>query len=189
MRMSDPSRSADLVDFDMLASSLSKRGVRVEDAGPGAAPWTDGTAIFVDLAAPRRTQLRQLCVQCALLAAGSFEAGLLKAMKRRPTLAARYLVVEAHRALLALDAVLPPLARSLIDPGLAGRTASPTDSLSLARTSEPLPEPPTDFGTINVRALLSASGIATGEAAGGTRHLPRNAQQQALPRAGGAVNR
>ncbi|MFC4253467.1 nitric oxide reductase activation protein NorD [Sinimarinibacterium flocculans] len=175
--MSAPSRSTDLVDLDMLASSLSKRGVRVEDAGPGAAPWTDGTAIFVDLAAPRRTQLRQLCVQCALLAAGSFEAGLLKAVKRRPTLAARYLVLEAHRALLALDAVLPPLARSLIDPGLAGRTASPADSLSLARTSEPLPATPTDFGVVNVRALLSAAPVATGSSTDAPRHIPRSAQQ------------
>jgi nitric oxide reductase NorD protein len=178
--MSENPRSANLVDLDMLASSLAMRGMRVEPARSDAAPWTDGSAIFLDLAAPLRVQLRQICVQCALLAAGSLDTDVLQALKRKPKLAARYLAVEGHRALRALDAVLPPSARALVDPALATLTLSPAESLSLARGSGQIPNAPDDFGVIDVRALLAAAHLHDKAAHANAEHMPRSAQQQPL---------
>lgn len=162
----------------MLASSLSGRDLRVESAKDGATPWTDGTAVFLDLTAPLATLLRQLCVQCALLASGSLEPEILRALNRKSRLASRYLAVEGHRALMTLDAVLPPAVRNLIDPALATRSDSPAASLEWARSADAIDAyPAEDFGAIRVRTLLAASGTDRPPAAAANPHMPRAEQQ------------
>ncbi|MDP9139244.1 MAG: VWA domain-containing protein [Pseudomonadota bacterium] len=178
--MSSTTRSAALIDFDMLASSLAMRGLRVAPVADASAPWTDGTTIFIDLTAPQQSQLRQLCVQCALLSAGSLDPQILRALKRRTKLANRYLAVEAHRALLTLDAVLPPSTRSLIDRTLATQSESVVESLAMAKSSEPIADAPADFGTIDVRALLRSLSTTVAASPAGDQHVPRQPQQQPL---------
>lgn len=172
------SGSDDLARLEMLASALSGRDLRVDHVAAGAPAWTNGTVIFIDAAAPHQTQLRQLCVQSALLAAGSLNPDLVKCLVRRPALARRYLTLEAQRALLALEGVLPPLMRSLIDPAMARRSKAPAESLEIARSRDAIDEPPHLFGAIRARELLAAERRSGGATTAG-QHVPR--RQQAKP--------
>jgi hypothetical protein len=168
--VSDPARHPGIARLGLLASALSGRELAVEPAAPGAAAWTDGAVIFIG-AADFEAQLRELCVQAALLAAGSLERGLVLQLARRPAACGRYLAVEGHRALAALQAVLPPPLQPLIDRALAARCASAADALALALGREALPAAPPCFGTIRPRELLAR---AAASAVGGGRHLPRS---------------
>jgi hypothetical protein len=155
----------------LLASALSRRDVGVDHTDPGIPAWTSGTVIFVDGGASLQTQLKELCVQSALLAAGSLERELVGRLARRPGLARRYLAVEGHRALAALEGILPPSMRDTIDHGIASRSASPSASLIVALSEEPIEDPPPFFGSIRVRELLAALAHAAATDSGG-RHAP-----------------
>jgi hypothetical protein len=156
-----------LPQLGMLASALVRRDVGVDDAGPGLPAWTNGKVIFVDGAADFQTQLEQLCVQCALLAAGSLEREVASRLARRPELARRYLAIEGHRALAALEPVLPPPMRPLIDRGQAARADSPAASLGIALGVTPIESPPAFFGAIRARELLAEAQRAASTAAAG----------------------
>src|SRR4029450_4757795 len=105
--------------LSLLASAISSRAVEVASGEPGAPAWTDGRMVFVDASISRREQVEAVAVQASLLAAGSLEADVVRRFMRRPALARRYLSVEGHRALAAIDDLLPPSVRALIDPDLA----------------------------------------------------------------------
>ncbi|EUA19900.1 hypothetical protein I545_1846 [Mycobacterium kansasii 662] len=68
----------------MVASAIAGRTVRVAPAGTGESAWTDGRTIFVDADLPGRDQLQSLAVQASLLAAGSLEPDVIRALTRRP---------------------------------------------------------------------------------------------------------
>src|SRR5438445_7941693 len=98
-------RDPGLQRFALLASAVAGRLVEVGPIGPGEQPWTDGLTIFVDADASVPDQLRCISVQAALLGAGSLDPGIVGALRRRPAVARRYLAVEGHRALAALESV------------------------------------------------------------------------------------
>ena len=151
----------------LLASAIAGRPVEVATAAPDEPAWSDGTTIFVAGSRP------SVVVQAALIGAGSLDDdGVIAALGRRPALAARYLAVEGHRALTELQPLLPPWLQRLADPRLADRTGSPAASLALARSREPLPDPPAEFGTIHPRRVVRprpAAGQATDAIAQPTR--------------------
>lgn len=179
--MNDTADSEALAQLAMLASALSRLDLRVAHTEAGVPGWTDGTSIHIDASAPLPLQLRQLCVQCALLACGSLERSLVQRLSRRPELARRYLAVEGQRALAAMAEVLPPLLWPLIDRALAARSDSPAASLELALGKERIEEPPAVFGAIRVRELLAAQRYAGGAAAASaTQHIPRTQQEKPL---------
>ena len=93
--------------FDLLASALSGRELKVAPGEPGELAWTDGSKVFVDADASPRDQLEALAVQASLLAAGSLEPDVVRRLTRRPALARRYLAIEGHRALAANEHLLP----------------------------------------------------------------------------------
>jgi hypothetical protein len=166
----------------MLASALSHRDMNVGHTRSGAAAWTDGSTIFVDGAAGFETQLKELCVQCALLAAGSLDADVIKRLVRRPELTKRYLTIEGHRALAALEDVLPPFMQPVIDRTVASRTNSPSASLELALSRANVAAPPRIFGSIQARSLLASPPPAEkpgcdwpGRSAPGTEETPGRA--------------
>jgi nitric oxide reductase NorD protein len=146
----------DLDRLSLLASALSGRALQVASVEPGEPGWTDGGTVFIDPALDVRGRIRAIAVQASLLAAGSLEPDLLRALKRRPALARRYLTVEGHRALAANDEFLPPMVRSLIDRTVADRSDSPAASLDTARSREPIDTPPDSFGMIRARNVLSS---------------------------------
>jgi nitric oxide reductase NorD protein len=163
----------------LLASAIASSPVRVASAEPGEPAWTDGRAVFVDPERSPREQLEALVVQASLLAAGSLDPDVVRRLKRRPARARRYLAVEGHRALAALEDLLPRSLRPLVDPELAARTDSPAASLTAALGREVIADPPDSFGGIRPRSLL-ASIHRTERTATTREHLARQQRDQIL---------
>src|SRR5262245_51637521 len=165
--------------LSLLASAISSRALDVAPGEPGEPTWTDGRVVFVDAGISRREQVEAVAVQASLLAAGSLETDVVRRLTRRPALARRYLALEGHRALAAIEGVLPPSVRSLIDSGVAARADSPAASLAAARSREAIADPPESFGAIRARHLLASISRADGSAT--TRqHVPREQPNDAL---------
>jgi nitric oxide reductase NorD protein len=165
----------------LLASAISNRALRVAPGEVGEPAWTDGSVVFVDAGASAREQVRALAVQASLLAAGSLDADVVSRLRRRPALARRYLAVEGHRALAALEDLLPPSVRSLIDFEAAARASSPGASLSAALGREGIGDPPHSFGVIRVRRLLASLERVEPSASPATaRRLPREPGRHVL---------
>lgn len=140
----------------LLASAIARRPLHVAPTEPGEATWTDGNVVYLDAGKDTREQIETLAVQASLLAAGSLDHPIVRALARRPTLARRYLAVEGHRALTALEPLLPPSVRSLIRPDVAAASDSPSASLSAARSDRAIVDPPARFGTIRPQRLLAS---------------------------------
>ena len=146
----------ELDQLRLLASALAGRRLEVAPAAPGERSWTDGTTVYLDPEVPHAERIRTLSVQASLVAAGSLEPAVLRHLRRRPALGQRYLAIEAHRALHHSGAVLPPVARTLIDHSVARSTQSAEDSLRRARTQRSGAEPPAVFGRIDAKRSLDA---------------------------------
>lgn len=141
--------------LSLLASAISSRMLQVVPGESGEPAWTDGKAVFVDAGVGRREQVEAVAVQASLLAAGSLDSDVVRRLARRPALTRRYLAVEGHRALAAIEDLLPPAVRSLIDFNVAARADSPAASLAAALARGAIAEPPASFGTIRARRLLA----------------------------------
>jgi nitric oxide reductase NorD protein len=160
--------SAAVGDVDrlrLLASAIAGDTLEVALAGADERTWTDGTTVFVDARAGPVEQARMVAVQASLVAAGSLEPRIVRQLGRRAALARRYLAVEGHRA-LATNEVLPPVARSLVDLEVAGSVGRAEDSLGVARARRAIDDPPTSFGVIRPRRLLTS--VERTDAAPGT---------------------
>lgn len=142
--------------LSLLASAISSRTLQVTSGEPGEPAWTDGRVVFVDGSISTREQVEAVAVQASLLAAGSLDTAVVRRLTRRPALARRYLGVEGHRALAAIEDLLPPSVQSLIDSDVAARADSPAASLAAAWSREAIAEPPNSFGTIRARPLLAS---------------------------------
>lgn len=159
--------------WNLLASALSGRALRVAPVGAGEPAWTDGKTVYVDPGIGEARQLEAVAVQACLLAAASLEPVLVRKLARRRALTARYLAIEGNRALAAGAALLPPAVSSLIDYELAARSDSPAASLALAGTREFTAEVPHTFGIIRPGKLLSAR-TTSDEPNAEQRHRPRH---------------
>jgi Mg-chelatase subunit ChlD len=146
-------QSTGVMPFKLLATAIAGRVVDVAPAARGAPTWSDGATVFVDAELRHREQLRCVAVQASLLGAGSLDADVVAALVRRPRLIPRFLAVEAHRALLLHDAVLPLAVRPLLDRETAARSGSALDSLAIAAGAAGLPDVPACFGTIHPRRV------------------------------------
>jgi hypothetical protein len=165
--------------LSLLASAISRRALEVASGEPGEPTWTDGRVIFVDAGISRREQVEAVVVQASLLAAGSLDTDIVRRLTRRAALARRYLAVEGHRALTAIEDLLPPSVRSLIDADIAARAATPAASLAAALSRQPVAEPPDSFGTIRARHLLES--ISCADASVTTRQqVPREQPDHVL---------
>src|SRR5262249_20836100 len=167
----------------LLASAISRHALQVAPGEPGEPAWTDGRVGFVDARISRREQVAAVAVQASLLAAGSLDTDVVRRLTRRPALARRYLAVEGHRALTAIENLLPPSVRSLIDSDLAARADSPAASLAAALSREAIADPPDSFGAIRARHLLKSIGRAESSATT-PQHVPREQRNQVLAEPG-----
>ena len=165
--------------LSLLASAISSRTLQVMPGESGEPAWTDGKAIFVDASISTREQVDAVTVQASLLAAGSLDADVVRKLTRRPTLVRRYLAVEGHRALAAIEDLLPPSVRSLIDSGVAARADSPAASLAAALSRQAIAHPPDTFGTIRARHLLTSISRAD-RAATAHPHVPPQHRNRVL---------
>lgn len=157
----------------LLASAICGRALAVAPGERGGEPtWTNGSVVFVDAGLSRRDQVDAIAVQAALLAAGSLDPVVVRRLTRRPARARRYLAVEGNRALAAVEDVLPPSVRLLIDHHVAARADSPAASLAAALGQEAIADPPHSFGAIRARALLQTIDSAS-RALTTREHAPR----------------
>lgn len=158
----------------MTASALAGRAVAVLSLEPGEPAWTDGQSIHLDATADTRGGLRALAVQACLIAAGSLDADVVRELSRRPKLAQRYLLLEGHRALAACADVLPGRLATLADAEVAARSDSAAESLAIAHSAAPLPDPPPWFGVLRVKQVLAACEKAGARKADeSVGHIPR----------------
>jgi nitric oxide reductase NorD protein len=159
----------------MFASALAGRAVAVDAQRAGDPPWTDGQTIFVDTAAPARTNLDAIAAQASMIAAGSLDPNTVRSLARHSRLTRRYLAIEGHRALVANSDILPRMLATLGDPEIAKRSNSPAESLSLAAGKAAMADPPAEFGVIRVNKLLAAAAHAARHTEQGQpAHVPRN---------------
>jgi hypothetical protein len=158
--------------LDLLASAISGRALQVAPGEPGEPAWTDGRVVFLDAGVGARDQLEALVVQASLLAAGSLDPDVARRLSRRSALARRYLAVEGHRALAAIEDLLPRTVRSLIDSEIALRADSPAASLAFASSAAPIGDPPRSFGVTHARRLLASVSRADGSATASERVPP-----------------
>lgn len=177
--MADDARGDRVRGLAMLASALAGRAVAVAELQPGEPPWTDGQTIYVDPAAPDRARLASVAVQASLIAAGSLDPAIVRALVRHPRLARRYLAVEGHRALVSNADVLPGILASVGDRGVAGRSDSPAASLRIASARGAVEDPRPEFGVIRAaKVVAAASRLAPQRNQAEPQHVPRNSSDQ-----------
>ncbi|WP_280302501.1 nitric oxide reductase activation protein NorD [Nocardia abscessus] len=145
----DPAR------FRLLATFVAGRSVEVAPAPDGKTAYTTGRTIFVTPELSDTEQRRELLVQAALLGAGSLHPRLVRPLRRRPSLARRYLALEGRRVLADLACAIP-LAAELC-PGTRAQTATSDESLAVARGRRPVEAPPQWFGVIHPARLLATT--------------------------------
>jgi nitric oxide reductase NorD protein len=162
--------------FDLLASAIAGRPLEVAATEPGGPAWTDGSTVFVDVETGPDHQLATVAAQSALIGAGSLDPEILRVLERRSALIRRYLAVEGHRALVAQEHLVPRRASRALDRAIAGRSGSPVDSLAIARSREPIGDPPGVFGTIRPRAHRARSQSAPHEDPA-QQHNPRRGDE------------
>jgi nitric oxide reductase NorD protein len=164
--------------LSLLASAISSRALQVASGEPGEPAWTDGRVVFVDASSSARKQVEAVAVQASLLGAGSLDTDVVRKLTRRPALARRYLAVEGHRALAAIEDVLPPSVRSLIDSDVAARASSPAASLTAALSRTAIADPPDSFGAIRARHLLMS--IPRADSSTTRQHVPFEQRDRVL---------
>ena len=125
------------------ASPASRRGL--------TGGWSSSTPASARASRSRRSPCRRRSSQLE-----ACDTDVVRRLTRRPALARRYLAVEGHRALAAIEDLLPPSVRSLIDSDVAARADSPAASLTAALSRTTIAEPPDSFGAIRARHLLKS---------------------------------
>ena len=144
----------DVRRFELLASAIAGCTVTIEPSDDKGRAWTNGATIFVNPEAQPATWLQCVAVQAALLGAGSFDEAILERLVRSAKVCRRYLAIEGHRSLEALDPMLPPSARRLCDPTIAALSSSPMHSLAIASGRQVVADSPEEFGVIRPRQVL-----------------------------------
>ena len=141
--------------FRLLATFIAGRSVDVAEAPAGQAAHTNGQVVFVSSGRSVGEQRREMLVQSALLGAGSLDQRLVKALRTRPSIARRYLALEGRRVLAELAGQLPIAA--LLDTEGEPSTATPDESLQVAKSRTKVAEAPEWFGVIRPSRLLTSA--------------------------------
>lgn len=177
--MADDARGDRVQGLGMLASALAGRAVAVAELRPGESAWTDGQTIFIDPAAPDRARLASVAVQASMIAAGSLDPAVVRALVRHPRLARRYLAVEGHRALVSNADLLPGILSPVGDRAVAGRSDSPAASLRIAAARGAIEDPRPEFGVIRAaKVVAAASRVSAQQNQDEPQHVPRNSSNQ-----------
>jgi nitric oxide reductase NorD protein len=154
----------------LLASAIAGRKVSVQflphdNASDDALAFSDGQAIILPSQAAVETLWLAIAAQALLIAAGSFDPRLLRALIGRCESAHRYAALEVLRASRLFEHRLPwAFSRHPAVQDARPLTGSAAASLAFATGAEVLPAAPVWFGTIRpliaLRRALSESGPA-----------------------------
>ncbi len=153
---------ATLRALDYLASAAAGTSLMVEPSD-GKPTHCDGRTVYVD-AGDRVAATNAVLLHGVLVAAGSFNPRLVGKLRGRPTAARRYLALEARRAAVVHDAMLPSgwAARVVPSKGLASGSAE--ESLRMALDQRfPVDVLAEELGTVLPGRVRKAS---AGKAAG-----------------------
>jgi len=167
----------------MFASALAGRPVAVDQVQQGEPPWTNGQTVYVDASAQARQRetLRAIAVQASLIAGGSLDPDVMRALVRHPRLARRYLAIEGHRAVVGNAALLPSVLASVGNRDIARRSDSPAASLSIAGGRAAIDDPVPGFGVIRAAKVLAAGAKAAAhQDRANPGHVPRDPARQEL---------
>lgn len=176
--MADDDRLARLA---VVASAFAGHSVVVVPGEPDSPPWTDGERIFVDPEAAQRATIEAIAVQASLIAAGSLDVDIVKALIRNRKTATRYLAVEGRRALLANAHILPGALAALAGSSSASRSHSAAESLAIAKGAAPVAHAPAFFGIIRPKPVLDFLGRAAKTVDKNiVGHVPRSEGNRAL---------
>lgn len=147
-----------------LAYAISRRPMIVRAAEEGRTTYGDGTTIVV-AGRDEPADCVPLVVHSLLARSDSLEDGTLRALRGRPAVARRYLLLEALRLGHELEFVVPQWFDASLTPWAhLPLSVDAADSLRRAEGAERLPDPPAEWGTIIGRRgsdIRSAAADAT----------------------------
>lgn len=156
---SSPADALAPADLRMLASAIAGRTVTVAASTDGVA-HTDGTTIFVG----PQDSTATVCVQAAMIGAGSLYTPALRRVLARTGAIPRYMTLEARRATAALDRLLPPTVVATVrEHWPADPTEGPLDSAAQAVQRKTVPDAPSEFGTLRRAALSAPADLGAGD--------------------------
>jgi nitric oxide reductase NorD protein len=149
----------------LLASAVAGRSVSVVHDATSVV-HTDGTTIFLpEPGSPDeiRDAVTAVCVQAAMIGAGSLHQPALRRVLMRKGAMPRYVTLEAGRAVELLHQVLPSSVVSVVRAHWAADLPEgPDASAEQAVRRRAVPDAPASFGTLR-RAALSAPQAAIGK--------------------------
>lgn len=142
--------------YSMLACALAHRPIEVIAGTPGEMAWTDGHTITIDPTVCPQGTVEAVVVQAALIGAASLAGNVIRPLLRHRRIRQRYLAIEGPRAVAELRHLLPRSLNHLIRDDIAVLSASPADSLNMARTRTRIPDCELNLGTLRPREVLAA---------------------------------
>ena len=120
--------------------------------------YTDGERIYLAAHEGVEDRRLELLVQGALISGRALDSRHLRAVIGRFELRQRYLVLEVERCCAAIEDRLPRFFMERLGPYRTGLCPqSPEESLSIARSTHRLPDPPEWFGTLQPWKVLRNS--------------------------------
>ena len=152
--------STNTKQLEYLASAVAGRKLHVTEV-PGPHSYTDGTRLFLartDKGIPGDEELLTMCVQAAMVGAGSLDSAELRRILGRPDVVRRYMTLEARRAIAVQGHVVPPHVADRICSHWDGDPPRDPDASALmACQDSSVPEAPAAFGSILRRAVPKQS--------------------------------
>lgn len=148
----------DLGAYSFTAAAIAGQALTVCSAPPGSRAFTDGTSIFVPPECPPSLHFDLVVLHASLVGAGSGAPEIVRRLRGQSRTTRRYFALESARARSALAAVMPCCALGF-ESGLDA-TASPAESLSIARSDRRIPELAPVWGELRPKAI-TARGFVT----------------------------
>lgn len=144
----EPPFPAAAAAWPWLAHAIARRPMIVRAAGEGRTTYGDGTTIVV-AGRDQPADSVALVVHSLLARSDSLADGTLRALRGRPAVARRYLLLEALRLGQELEFVVPQwFSESLTQWAQVPRSVDAAHSWRRAEGAERLPDPPPEWGTI-----------------------------------------
>ena len=143
--------------FNLIASAIAGRTITVHwHNNPRLPAYTDAQSVFLpNTPSEQGSEVIEVITQALLLRSGGLNRKQLQSLLGRSNLAERYAQAELARAIRANQSILPR--RYTDHPELSAfpyTSNDPEDSLALAKSNKPFPNPPSFLGKLRITLLL-----------------------------------
>ena len=163
----DETKEKSVSGLEFLASGIASRQIRISILESPEPSYTDGHTVFLDPSLSLQQRSLVAVAHAALIAAGSLDSHLVRAISLRPAVAARYMALELPRAINICAHALPP---ALLERLPLPANHSPGASASLARARDQRSKvvaTQTWLGVLRPRRMLKHSDTVSTTAAAG----------------------